>query len=164
MLAVTPARRRRGGGNRTRMDRLPFQPLIRRRGYSPSGTGHAALSPLSYGPVGHRGVGPRCTRLSDGPRHRLSRGQRMRSESNAQGREARPGSGRVPSPIGLRILERIAEVPPPSAFGAHPGSSRRPLLGGFTIHGGRYTDRTCAGRWPRLPVSGRAPYLSGNLP
>jgi hypothetical protein len=30
----------------------------------------------------------------------------MRSESNAQGREARPGSGRVPSPIGLRILKR----------------------------------------------------------
>jgi hypothetical protein len=38
----------------------------------------------------------------------------MRSESNAQGREARPGSGRVPSPIGLRIQERIAEVTLPS--------------------------------------------------
>ena len=35
-------------------------------------------------------------------------GERKRNESNAQGREARPGSSRVPSPVGLRFHERRA--------------------------------------------------------
>jgi hypothetical protein len=41
-----------------------------------------------------------------GPVDQLGRGQRMRQESNLQGSYARPGSGRVPSPVGWRILKR----------------------------------------------------------
>jgi len=36
----------------------------------------------------------------------------MRQESNLQGREARPGSGRVPSPVGLRIQVRSGGLAP----------------------------------------------------
>jgi hypothetical protein len=64
----------------------------------------------------------------------------MRSESNAQGREARPGSSWVPSPFGIAHPERIAEVLHPSDFLAHPGSSRGPRLDGFTIHTRRADD------------------------
>ena len=50
--------------------------------------------------------------------------QRMRQESNLQGREARPGSGRVPSPVGLRIQVR-------SGWDSHPqgGFHRSPVFG-----------------------------------
>jgi hypothetical protein len=82
----------------------------------------SALSPLSYRPVRPRGVEPRGTCLSGRPLHRLGRGgQRMRSESNAQGRAAHPDSGRAPSPVGLRIQERIAEVLPPRPLQVPPG-------------------------------------------
>jgi hypothetical protein len=42
----------------------------------------------------------------------------MRQESNLQGGQARPGSGRVPSPVGLRIQERRAENSNPTPCGA----------------------------------------------
>jgi hypothetical protein len=58
-----------------------------------------------------------------GPVDRLGRGQRMRQESNLQGGQARPGSGRVPSPIGLRIHggRRRSRA---QRSRAHPGSGR----------------------------------------
>jgi hypothetical protein len=60
MLAVTPARRRPGG----------IEPSADSRCI------RSALSPLSYRPVGHLGVEPSATALSERPLHRLGSGQR----------------------------------------------------------------------------------------
>src|ERR1700689_1402196 len=60
-LPVCPLRPpflRRGGGDRTRVYRLPFQRLIRPRGYAP--VGHLAVEP-SYTPLSERPLRP------DGP-------------------------------------------------------------------------------------------------
>jgi hypothetical protein len=123
----------------------------------------------------HRAAGQLATAESNralpayqtGPVDRLGRGQRMRHDSNVQGRKARPGSSRVPSPVGLRIHGRIAEVPPPSpGTGARPGSSRRLLLGSFTILGRPSTAES--GEFESLPslgalVSSEARPLAGSL-
>ena len=67
----------------------------------------------------------------------------MRNESNAQGREGSPGF-RPGSVSRIAHPRRIEEVTLPSARGAHPGSSRGPRLGGFTIHGGGRSTRSPA--------------------
>jgi hypothetical protein len=55
-----------------------------------------------------------------GPIDQVGRGQRMRQESNLQGAKARPGSSRVPSPVGLRIQSGEGRSRTPKALAGSP--------------------------------------------
>ena len=84
--------------------------------------------------VGHRGVEPRCTRLSGGPRHRLSRGQRKMEVSRPAA--SRPPTGvQNPLPPAARLPEESGG-PDPQRSPAHPFSGRGLPPGRFTLQVG----------------------------
>ena len=137
--------------------------------------------------------GHAATAISERPRQQLSRCPgRTRQDADLQGREARPGSSRVPSPAGLRIHNRVTMIDVNSMrissrqsdndqdgaedgeleslwLPTHPASDRRPHPGGFILRAEgtrieRVRDSRPGLRFPAGHLASRSTFLAANLP
>jgi hypothetical protein len=116
----------------------------------------SALSPLSYRPVGHRGVEPRHTRLSDGPRRPAGSWPAEDGGVEPHGTRSRAGvQGQLARRRGI-FLKRIAEVSHPSAC-----APTRVRVGGRTLAA---SLSRCGGRSIRSPARYARPFAFQTTP
>ena len=128
-----------------------MSPLIRR-----------SLSPFSYRPVGHQGVEPCATALSERPLHRLGSGQWKTEVSS-------PAASRPPQVFKTRCRAGGASSraedggPDPLRLPAHPISNRGPPP--RRLHLPRLSRPMRAdGRWRRTENSNPSAFAPGRFP